>query len=412
MFLIPLVTRMSKHPWINTLFSAVREKTLESSGAIIPLAMLIASTIVAIKLIKMTYTIAADERAGGFGGVTLWEIARPIIILVAIINSPFILSTVDGICDGTATRIINSTNRKETNATITAMLAEIRKSEDELTNTANKKTEIKKHETDSLRHLRSDLSTGYFNQGTQTVVFKANDPAMQALVDSLNNTINNNEGYMRGLARVINSYQGVNAKLAKNYEKAMEDPSIKVGPRTFFTSLAIWINDQIFLWMMGFCDIFLCCLAYMFPITLALSLVDKWKGAVWSFTASYITISFWKVINAIINLSISQSYSAAIASVKDLFKDALANSANSINDAELVSSANTAGLITTTIAIAGIIATLSIPKITSTVLSLGVSPDGDGAAKAGGAIFSGAGKLAGSAGKGVDIASSIKTLRK
>lgn len=86
-----------------------------STGASASGALALASFIVAVKLIRMGYEAMSDEQQGGFGGITLKSVLRPLLIVIAIHYSGTLLSYLDGVVG-----IISNSVPQKTASTIAA----------------------------------------------------------------------------------------------------------------------------------------------------------------------------------------------------------------------------------------------------------------------------------------------------
>ena len=77
--------------------SYIRKMASSPGTGITSAAMTAACVIVLFTMIKLSHDLMSDEQQSGFGGVTLWQICRPIVILLAIFNFNPIDSVVNGV---------------------------------------------------------------------------------------------------------------------------------------------------------------------------------------------------------------------------------------------------------------------------------------------------------------------------
>ena len=173
---------------------------------------------------------------------------------------------------------------------------------------------------------------------------------------------------------------------------------IVFGGKTVVTSICLELCDLFYLWMMAYCDIFLCVMAYFSPIVFAISLVDKWKDSTMNWIGKYFEVSLWKAIGAVIFFVTQSAYMAAFRYVyshnNSIIDKALASGVvEGIGD---VAKASTTTWILVAISIGAVFAFLSIPNITGTLFGMGTGSV-LGADKAASAPIAGAGKAAGGA---------------
>ena len=385
--LYTLLSTNASDQWVYTVFGGIRRTMLAHSGRLVSIAMMIASVIVVFKLIRMTYTIMSDDKQGGFGGITLWELLRPVVILVMIGSCSFFMGLLDRAADGVSVAIARSVNYTQLQASRATLLAELEAGETEIERLA-----------DSLKRKTYEdeaALVGKKQGNTKTVTTFLGSPTagITSLVSSETATNNLSNEDLQKINREIDeiranrvkientlkNYNGSTKKLRKQYQKIQDDEDLPKGttPRTTFTALCFWLSDKIAYCMMAYADIILCCMCVIAPLVLALSLIEQWKASVVTFCAKYIEVSMWKVTSNIILATISKAYLAAVSSVQTYTADAMAQFASGNMDAGYAT-ASSASMIATVICIAGIFATLSIPSITSTLLSLGGGPASGG----------------------------------
>ena len=80
----PLVTEISGGGWAEQYFAIVRKESIAHAGVISSIAVALACVFISFKFIKMYYDLVSDEQSGGFGGVRMWDILRPLTILIFI----------------------------------------------------------------------------------------------------------------------------------------------------------------------------------------------------------------------------------------------------------------------------------------------------------------------------------------
>ncbi len=368
-------------------FGGIRQVMLSQTSKVVPLAMMIAGILITIKLAKMTYTIMADEKDGGFGGVTLWEIMRPLAVLFLISISSTVISILDTATDYVSVAISRTVDHASIADSRASLVSELQKQEDSLETTKTKiLNEFKQKQAGNYRELQNGGAfydptgggSGQWKQGNMS------DEQFAQLMQAIKTTDDNKSAFTKMINNTIKATKRVKKKY-KKIEDLAEQPE-KVPPKAFFTSVCFWISDMLAYCMMAFADIILCCMAVVAPITFALSIVDRWKDAILSFCSKYFEVSMWKVTANVILAVCAKAFTASIVVCQKMGKQAVDTAvATGVFEQSYVT-VGAASTIATIISISCIIATLSIPGITSTVLSLGGGPAAGGDGAKGGAV--------------------------
>lgn len=165
-------------------------RTYAISGTGTKAAMTLATFIVGLKLIKMAYHMFSDEQQGGFGGIRLWQVLRPILIILAINVS----STAFNVVDSTVNYITSSVASSFNESGITRLLNAV-------TNQTVKGLRL----TDETISLFKDLNSqkaydaGYkenvekYTTGTgyadKNSVYAPNAAGLKAVEDQINNAV-------------------------------------------------------------------------------------------------------------------------------------------------------------------------------------------------------------------------------
>jgi hypothetical protein len=110
----PLITPLAtQNRWFYAIFQAIREKHLEFLDSdYLDVLIILAGIFIAFKLIKLSYSIMSDEQSGGFGGASIWEILRPIVILILLVNCSHVVGFIDGLCNMVTTSLSNDNGFK------------------------------------------------------------------------------------------------------------------------------------------------------------------------------------------------------------------------------------------------------------------------------------------------------------
>ncbi len=419
LYILPLKTWVADQ-WILNVFGGIRTTMLDQTSKVVPLALMIAGIIVVFKLAKMSYTIMTDEKDSGFGGITLWELLRPVLILVLTGSCSVAIGMLDTATDAVSVAISRTVDHSGIQASRESLLESLSKNEtdyykaaDSLKRVLEEEAQKKQSELDKKAREQDAIEWHYDGLGKYYTISVDNNPELKAVKDEIIGIRRNSVM----LQEAIKDTQRSTARLTKQYAKALDngdDIPKDATPRTFFTSICFWLSDKLAYCMMAFADIILCCMAIVAPLTFALSLVDKWKDAIWNFCAKYFEVSMWKVTANVILSVTANAYSAAMLVVNTSAQSLISSvgTAHTVNTS--YATCAQAQMISTVICLASIFATLSIPGITSTILSLGGGPasGGDGAKGGAVAIMKAPGKTVSggfSAGMNIGKLNAIKT---
>ena len=460
--------------WFFDVFQAIRVKQMAAMNSdYLQVMIILASIIIAFKLIKLSYTIMSDEQNGGFGGISMWEVLRPLVVLVLIINCSFVTNLIDGTCNMVSTALVNDTGytriKEDLGKTIDDAESWFDKNKDDIKETAQKawnekalaqgglstndalaaakgsadnkiyaenkskqrvesaydaiEREFKKagvqapsRTKDQLNYAGYELKSGKVFMIYDTI--KVYNPAFaseakklraglsaesQTIIDQALKTIETGGKEGTGFTDQILDVAAANVGASKRLQKET----------TIMASITLWLFDMLFTVMMAFSEIFLMIMAVMLPITLTLSLFDKWKDSFSSWAGRYIEISLWKLTGALIVVAVSKAKAAVLEFTRDSSMTALDNLTDFTKDfsSSDIIAMDSALIIITCIGIAGIISLISIPSITNTAISLSTESAVSGAETGGGTakgiLFAPAKATAG----GVKAAKTIKGLK-
>lgn len=390
----------------SEIFQAIRETTSKGIGASTDLALSAACTIVAIQLIKLSYDVMSDEQQGGFGGIRLWQVLRPIIIILAINLSSTLFGWFNYGVNYFASAISSSYNATTCKTVVDAQLRAM-KSEVLGEYAGNEKVEQgyemalgadqagKKAYNDYISSINTaavntasgsgfGLSTSqnsagmllgaWFNklvtkgkqkrEATKLVKEGITEVEKSKIDDGVADIVGDSTlspGEIDGKTNAVINGASYVGEVKSSLEKDGEDfvKSIKDG--SLFLKAAFWFYDLAFFVLNAMVEIFLSILTVMFPWTLVLSLFSHFKDATWKYIATYINISFWKVTAAIINWAVTTSIPAmAIYTAKKL----LPNMANQSFSTKIGAIAGN-GLATGMVLVAGFICLTKVASITN-----------------------------------------------
>lgn len=440
--------------WFFDIFQSIREDQLSTMNSdYLETMIILAAIIIAFKLIKLSYTIMSDEQNGGFGGISMWEVLRPIVVLMLLINCSFILSIIDGTCNMISTALVNDSGYTNVGNKVAIVINNIDKYESkngnnlnsffgrsrearlntrQLIDTANTiinnaysgagitlsqdKNVIKRDSIYTNPFYDPETTNNYFST---VKVFDKHSPYLTEARAKLDSLPAESRASVEGAIKALETSEkyGEN-KISDDFFKMI---SANAGAQksaqkatTLMAEIVFWLFDVLFAVMMAFAEIFLMIMAMMLPVTLTLSLFDKWKDSFSSWAGRYIEISLWKVVGALICVATVNAKESAVTFVAKSSKNAIENYMNmqsNFSTEELISM-ESALIICTCIGLAGIISLISIPSITNTAISLSsesaVSGAETGGGTAKGILFAPAKATAG----GVKGANALKGLKK
>lgn len=403
--LFPVLFMNITDGWVLDIYGGIRQTMLSQTQNIVPLSLMIAGILCVIKLAKLSYTIMSDEKDAGFAGITLWELLRPVIILILVGAAPFVVRLFDTVTDAVSTSICRTVKSGDIISSRGHLLAEIEKYETEEASLMYQKA---KEATDNRQAVIDNaVEEEKKSSGAKPYAGMMGGESgwtnMTPLLDSLLQEQRLMRQRSQALEEAMKNYNGASKKIRKQYQKLDESDELPdTGtPKTFFTSICMWLSDKLAYCMIAFADIMLCCMVVVFPLALALSILDKWKDAPVAIAGKYLEVSMWKVTaNVILSVS-AHAYVAAVSVCRNSISSYFSQAAMGQYDSSYATNSTTQ-LIVTTISIASVFATLSIPSITSTILSLVGSPvsGGDSAKGVATGILMAPGKALGGVAKG------------
>lgn len=402
------------HDALFRIFRTIRQAAMGSASSIVSLVMGIACLIIVIKLIKLTYDMESDEQAAGFGGVTLWQICRPVVILFALTIYPTLLGTIDGVADSLTTGIVKMAENQDVRSRMGAMISVIEAAtdEDKSQQEVNEIVEQKAEEVGEVMKIdglgsTAPLAYGVFNLFTKSAARAAREGAdmiIEMKADEMTETeLNAKEQRLRrkNLARAIAAYYKID-------DLSNADGFKFDQPATWIPALCKIIYDFGFIIIECGAEIILCILCFAGPVVLTVSLVDSYKHAFMEFIMRYFQFSFWKVAAAIINWAVESAQIGATAVGKVMAKEDMyaVLSSTSDNGAKLVGSASAAMWVIALISLAGIFCFTKIGELAAYFIPVN---GGGMSSGAGAALAAGAGAAAGAASGARTIAGGVSS---
>lgn len=375
---------------ILQLIAKFRVDALSMSSVSVKLAMGLACVFVVFMMIRMSFKMMSDDDRAGFGGITLWEILRPVIILIMIQTCPIWIDLMDRTLGGITSAVSKPIEAKIDNGFIVQMMIDTDKAltgeEQKFKDDLDEKVGTARENNMINSWLGWTSDGGAIRRGISAWEKENNVKLERAAKKALINSYKTPSGIT----------QNSNGELTYN-----------IHDENFIPMICNWLYDKFFVVIMIMAEVILMILAMLCPWTLVFSLLPPWHNAINQFFGSYVQVSFWQIIATFINLvSIMLRKSAAELTMtiygnaaNQALKDTLAGVSYS-NSVEYVGAAN---WLTAIISIACLLLIFKVPKIANALLP-GGSDFGD-MGTAGFGVMTGAAenatKLGGSAAKTV-----------
>ena len=343
----------------SQIFSAIRKNVVGGIAGSTSLALSVACTIVAFQLIKLSYDIMSDEQQGGFGGVRLWQVLRPVIIVLAINLSPTLFGWFDGavnfFCSSVNSPYSNAAAVKILDAQLTAAKKSLESGHSDETKEAlgiaygaedagKQAAEAYEQTVKEVKQGKMGFFPMLFSKIRYAGSIAAIDPNMADLTmaDKIKKAVKNAElkraekAVSEGLtneqrekldadaadAVTEASDPGTSNREIEEKARTMVSQADALGRESselrefgegivkgiksgsLLLSIAHWLYDLAYFILKAMVEIILCVLTVMFPWTLVLSLFSYFKDAFWKYVATYLNVSFWKVTASIINSAV------------------------------------------------------------------------------------------------------------
>jgi len=394
-------------------FRIIRRNAMSNASSIVSLVMGVACLIIVIKLIKLTYDMESDEQAAGFGGVTLWQICRPVVVLFALTIYPTLLGTIDGVADTLTTGIIKTADNQNTRAKVAALIDVVEAEADE--NVTQEEAQEKMQSGVQVLNSNGQNSGAFMwtpandqkvQDGTLTkrdIKAEVEEVTNRKMEEMTETEMNAKEvrQFKRNLRRAISAYYR-----AGKVEKA--DGFKLTLPVTWLPGLCKMIYDWAFLIIECGAEIILCVLCFAGPVVLTISLIDQYKHSFMEFIMRYFQFSFWKVAAAIINWAVESAQSGTVDITKTLAREDVGTViATASEGAKYAGQASTALWVIAWIALAGIFCFTKIGDLAAYFIPVN---GGGMASGAGAAVAAGAGAAAGAATGARTIAGGISSI--
>jgi len=318
--------------------SGMKSAAIGSASASVTAALTAACFIVAFQLIRLSYNVMSDEQQGGFGGVRLWQVLRPIVIILLINNSVWAFRTVDLAVNWTVSQISGTvTGRSSATEMTTKQIALYHK----LATTADGVNLIDEYNNPSLdpnywQTAMKDLNVNPTN--VREHYTEVRERAEQLKTIDITNKLNanfeaNKDILDKGAADLYKAFKDVYSNPefindpnkvnqlrdeltrvfgeieSKKTQEDLRDFSkvkdvIKLTWNEIISLVALKAYEIMTFCIMLFADIQMLILAVFFPWALVLSLFSQFKTALWHYVTSYLTAGMTKVVAQCINWTV------------------------------------------------------------------------------------------------------------
>lgn len=260
--------------YIVTKFSGIRLFLMNYSERFIPLLTVIGCFLCAYNLIKLAVEITDDERAGGFGSIQVQEIIRPVILLLCISLSPFIIKATDAVC-----RTFVFTTESVIYAKDSHNLSEdnnVQFADNQYNMVHDNYAELVKNDESGTKKI-SRFEEQY--QAAQS--FKETDKSryvsvVTGIISDINDETSKKLNNGKGGSIVMAALSGLLNLLAK----------------------VLWVVYRLLYFILS--QIYLCIMALFFPFVLCFSIITPFRDNLKNFFPRYLNIWFWQVIITII----------------------------------------------------------------------------------------------------------------
>lgn len=373
----------------GTIYAAcahMRKISASASTGVTSAAMTLACIIVLFLMIKMSHDLMSDEQQSGFGGITLWQLCRPIIILIAIFNFSLIDGAVNGVCNYIASSVNMSadidavsqaanknTKRKAALANMSSPIIQemIDKYGPSGADTDNYTPQMRAEYNMKLANAdyKNKMENGNFVEKVGAVFGKVTNISSNSAIISgyLGRTTIDSHAEVDANGNVVNVTVDNDTDNRKWYDK--------IGD--FFgnfnlTNFVLVIYKYVFPVVVLGGEILLCVLVFFGPWALCLSLLPWSRNAFTSFIMTYLQVCCWKPIASIVNWVTVNMIQWINANEVSAY--------NVSNIGSLGLNIGAADFLLIVVAIAGIKTMLKVPAIAAMVI-----PGGTSAGDAGGA---------------------------
>lgn len=381
--ILPLA--LQNRAWFFQLFSTVRGSAIGIATASTKLAMGIAAIIVVLKMIRISYNVMSDEQHAGFGGIKLWEILRPMLILILIQGCTIWVGALDSVANYVSVSVSRSVDALGDRKSVVDMFVKDEKSldafsPDDIKATTAEADEEYQKTIESLAQMNTPGASMLL--AWYELTNKQGRMEKKALREFLSDKSEDPEKSGKAIRKSVNNYYN-----AMKHTTKLEDGTyeIDVHDKNLIPMICCWLYDHLYIVVQCVAEIMLMILAMCSPWVLVISLLDPWKQAFITFLTTYIQISFWKVVAAMINYA---TILTRTATINFCATEALNQMYQAIGGVVPTDSTRAAIGLSAIVSIAGVFCLLKIQDITAAIIpsasNLGSASGGAGTAMSAG----------------------------
>lgn len=370
--------------WFYTMFSVIRGRAIGIASASTALAMGIAALIVVLRMIRISYDAMSDEQQSGFGGIKLWDVFRPMLILLLIQGCTLWVGALDSVTNAVTMSVSGSVDAIGDKATIVRAVTADEQMKDSF---SMKEVEAAKARASSdyqrkLAEIKARAPKwGEFVEWFDDLANVEEAQEKRAIRDYLSGVSEDPDKSGRAIRAAVNNY--VNATKHTTQDDA-GNYVIDIHDENIIPMICCWLYDNFYIVVQCIAEIILMILAMCSPWVLVISLLEPWKHAIVAFITAYVQVSFWKVVAAMINLA---TISFRKTAVTFAMREGAAQMQGAINGIVPPNTTGAAIVLSAIVSVAGLFCLLKVQDITAAIIP---SASSVGSASGGGQTATGA----------------------
>ena len=289
--------------WLENIYSGIRLSFLDTASIAVTVAVELAAIFCVIKLIQLAAKIMSDNQMGGYGGIDILEIIRPLVLFFIIQAFPIVVGPLDTLCNSVSTAL--SFDAAKVTYNNSAALNRIRESNLKLIQIQDGQNGNTFNSGNYGNEIRQGASGGVstdpaMDMGKSLQENLANEKVRQKKATWLEKTwstltTNPITGLVNWISNMILGYD------------LFDSNGTGIFGVLFSGIMAIvnWIVTLLFdlekIIMYAMSNFYLSFLVFLGPLAFAFSILDNWSKAYLTWIATYIEVSLWKVGIAVIS---------------------------------------------------------------------------------------------------------------
>lgn len=423
-------------------FAFIRQASFKGVSLFSSLALILASIFLIIYMVKLSYEIMSDEQGGGFGGVQVRQILRPVVMVIIVASFPTVIGVFDNavtlvaeaMCSTTVTgngesKLMRIIEESSSSGVEGDLIDSIESSDIESESQAGKLTRRQKAQIKD-QYLTQELTRRWGDMTQKEIMDNKAAGEYYSMYGTDGRADRPFSDTGRELRRAGSEETGAMTEqqrrqalvdFSRDYKNLYEDGTDFVAKynkvarklknrQNRISGIAKLLYDTLFPCMVVFSELYLFVLAIFGIFNFAVSVLDAWKDTYKSWIGKYIEVSLWKVVASLIVSAASIAKSFAFNEISSEANQMLANLDNGLPvDIGALQSVSSVSWTCTMINLAAIVALFSTPAITNAVMSLA----GGGPAMGGAATGAGVGSLPGKTLRGsLSTVKDVKQLQK